>query len=413
MADPIAELLKQLAYYKAGGARIDQPTDLDKVNSIIANASKGFVDPILERRKKEDDSLSALVRQRYSDNPEALPAEGWLQSFLNPRSMPSNRTVTNSADTPVQGPQDESGSPVKSIIPIDYGPQMTLVNKNDGRKVGTMPGKKGNILEVGSSNTGLTPKQVEAIRSKDIKKLNEAFPEGVPLGVMNTLGSFTRGDNSDLNSDENRKIRLTKLALDYGNQVESLPVMKLLNNQDFFGSQVDAIIDLAESGNTVSTSALGAKVAKQMGETGNLSKQDVTRYIESKKLPQRIGDKLTLWFDGTPTKTTVEEISEMSQALKGIYEEKIAVEQNKIVERFARANNISNEDSSYLLSRPYTPLKKSTRKDRPKEDAALPEAKTDAPAPAPAPGVPKVGDIRKGYRFKGGDPADKNSWEAQ
>ena len=28
-----------------------------------------------------------------------------------------------------------------------------------------------------------------------------------------------------------------------------------------------------------------------------------------------------------------------------------------------------------------------------------------------ASGAPKVGEIRKGYRFKGGNPADKNSWE--
>lgn len=30
---------------------------------------------------------------------------------------------------------------------------------------------------------------------------------------------------------------------------------------------------------------------------------------------------------------------------------------------------------------------------------------------APTPGAPKVGEVRKGYRFKGGDPADQSSWE--
>ena len=37
-------------------------------------------------------------------------------------------------------------------------------------------------------------------------------------------------------------------------------------------------------------------------------------------------------------------------------------------------------------------------------------------APAPSEGglpegSPKPGDIEDGYRFKGGDPADRNSWE--
>lgn len=29
----------------------------------------------------------------------------------------------------------------------------------------------------------------------------------------------------------------------------------------------------------------------------------------------------------------------------------------------------------------------------------------------PASGAPKIGEVRKGYKFKGGDPADQNSWE--
>ncbi len=46
----------------------------------------------------------------------------------------------------------------------------------------------------------------------------------------------------------------------------------------------------------------------------------------------------------------------------------------------------------------------------------LPEGWSVVPDPAPpAPqkfGTPAVGEVRSGYRFKGGDPADQNSWEA-
>jgi hypothetical protein len=36
-----------------------------------------------------------------------------------------------------------------------------------------------------------------------------------------------------------------------------------------------------------------------------------------------------------------------------------------------------------------------------------------APAPAAPTGAPKAGEIRKGYRFKGGDPAKRENWEKQ
>ena len=36
---------------------------------------------------------------------------------------------------------------------------------------------------------------------------------------------------------------------------------------------------------------------------------------------------------------------------------------------------------------------------------------TDAKPPAAKPATPKVGDVIKGWRYKGGDPADKNNWE--
>jgi hypothetical protein len=41
-------------------------------------------------------------------------------------------------------------------------------------------------------------------------------------------------------------------------------------------------------------------------------------------------------------------------------------------------------------------------------DAGQPQS----PAPQATPsGMPKVGEVRKGYRFKGGNPGDKNNWE--
>ena len=45
---------------------------------------------------------------------------------------------------------------------------------------------------------------------------------------------------------------------------------------------------------------------------------------------------------------------------------------------------------------------------------SAPNSEQSAPAAAPAaPAMPKAGEVRRGYRFKGGNPADKNNWEQQ
>jgi hypothetical protein len=45
-------------------------------------------------------------------------------------------------------------------------------------------------------------------------------------------------------------------------------------------------------------------------------------------------------------------------------------------------------------------------------DAKLRNLPTDTlPAEMKPTGAPEVGSIKKGYRFKGGDPADEKNWE--
>jgi hypothetical protein len=47
----------------------------------------------------------------------------------------------------------------------------------------------------------------------------------------------------------------------------------------------------------------------------------------------------------------------------------------------------------------------------PRRDAPAAGRAPQKPAAATASGAPKVGEVRKGYRFKGGDPANRSSWE--
>jgi hypothetical protein len=44
-------------------------------------------------------------------------------------------------------------------------------------------------------------------------------------------------------------------------------------------------------------------------------------------------------------------------------------------------------------------------------DMPGPKAQEAAPKSTAVPGAPKAGDVMDGYKFKGGDPADKANWE--
>lgn len=85
----------------------------------------------------------------------------------------------------------------------------------------------------------------------------------------------------------------------------------------------------------------------------------------------------------------------------------VALQQDK-VERATAATQTKQDFTGQIMGQPPAP------KEDPKARYVPPAAAPAAPSAAPGPKAPPtVGEVRGGYRFKGGNPADKNNWEKQ
>ncbi len=159
--------------------------------------------------------------------------------------------------------------------------------------------------------------------------------------------------SKDERGDRNRDDRLTRDVLRYAQDVESHPVIKELNKQQIGLNQVRQMVDLAKQGNTVSSSAMGTKMAKAMGEVGALTEPDISRYVQSGRLDRKTADILSKWTKGVPTDATLSEIQQITSVLNDSYSTNVQPIYNRYIERFARNHKISNEDAAYQLNFPY------------------------------------------------------------
>jgi len=198
--------------------------------------------------------------------------------------------------------------------------------------------------------------------AKGLKDLNEDPNAPVPTmtkedalkaGSVNPrakiLEPSTRSEEADLRHQD----RMAKAVTDFGKQIETHPVIKTLMAQDVGINQVEELAHLVNEGNSVAAAGMGIKMAKAMGEVGVMTEQDIKRYIQSGKLTQGAGDTLHKWMTGTPSKATMQEISQISGALRDSFGSKIQPIYDRHIERFARAYKITPEEASYQLALPY------------------------------------------------------------
>lgn len=143
------------------------------------------------------------------------------------------------------------------------------------------------------------------------------------------------------------------------------------------------------------------------GEKGVLTEQDVQRIGGDKAATARANSLLQRISQGySPLPEDRKDLDILLRAAHNFEVEKARKEKDRYVKtQKALGVDISAPLNEYVMNYTLPPLK----------GAILPtrQAGQIAPAPRPASNIPQVGEIRKGYRFLGGDPSKKSSWEKQ
>lgn len=141
-----------------------------------------------------------------------------------------------------------------------------------------------------------------------------------------------------------------RLVKSYQDSFNADPSIKSFKEQGLSLGAVNGLIDQANSGNQVSAAALGVKMAKVMGETGMLSENDVTRYVQAKSLGRGSEDVLRKWIQGVPTKATLSEIREIANVMRDQFTEKLQPVIDLHANQMSEGLGISLEEARRYLS---------------------------------------------------------------
>ena len=131
------------------------------------------------------------------------------------------------------------------------------------------------------------------------------------------------------------------------------PVIKEINKQGLSLGTIDSLKGLVENGNTVAFSALGTKMARGMGEVGVLTEQDIKRYVQSGALTRRSADTLLSWVQGRPTQATLDEVGEISSALRTAFQEKAQPRYDQYINSYSNIEGLTPEEFATKLSLTY------------------------------------------------------------
>lgn len=171
----------------------------------------------------------------------------------------------------------------------------------------------------------------------------------------NDLGYLARvlagGKAVDAANDKN-----DRAALSFTNQMENNYLLKKIKEKGLALDTVDQLAGMVQGDepNTVGGAALGAQMARAMGEVGVLTEQDVKRYTTSKKFSQGALDTMSNWMNGKPSDATVNEIREIAQMMKEVQQKKVAPIYKTYVNRMAANLHMTREEAAKRLDVPMS-----------------------------------------------------------
>lgn len=300
----------------------------------------GGVVEAFKKHKAQQQLLSAMQQ------PQQVPIQGPQQ--MGPLT-PAQQTMA--PGSMVQNPQADIMGPLQQLYPDAFGKQLIDKLMSSNQQDGMFSPETMQAAEEGDypriaqlSGGGISPKLLPFISQAKAREGQAETRSGVQR----------RFNESDADRDLTRQMRVDKGIADIGLRIDNHPVIKKLRDQEVSLGQVDELLGLVKSGNTTASAAMGIKMAKAMGEVGVMTEGDIRRYVESGKLTQAAGDRLSKWIKGTPSDATQTELAEMVNFMKGSMDRKIQPFLDRQVNIVSKNYGLSKEEAAERLDVPYT-----------------------------------------------------------
>ena len=176
-----------------------------------------------------------------------------------------------------------------------------------------------------------------------------AFKEGLQLKSLQMKQlEDTRERNRELRQDTFLKSSVDKIS---ENLVKNALVKKI-QEKGMALSSVDQLTSLSKKGNTIAANALGANMARAMGEVGVLTEEDVKRYVQSGRLDRKAEDSILKMMKGKPSDATLNEITQIANVLKDKFDTQLQPIFDNYAARLSRNHDIPLEKAYYLIDAP-------------------------------------------------------------
>lgn len=136
--------------------------------------------------------------------------------------------------------------------------------------------------------------------------------------------------------DETKRDRFARAKERFSQYAEKDPILVQMKKENIALDQVERLIALTEAGNDMAGgSALGAKMARAMGEVGVLTDRDIVNYVTNGQLDKKAADVLSRWTMGKPSQATLNDLKQISKVIKDSYAQKVQPIYNKYATRLS------------------------------------------------------------------------------